>query len=369
MKFSQVGLVEEILAERPGVQELRVGCDPGSRTAIALTQLTGPVAVGERVLLNTVAVELGLGTGGYDFVTARLDSLERNGDAPGHILKLRYTPLQMPVLSVEAPESPHHMALKGFSGLRDTPVVCAELHSQLPAICSAAHWSMKRPPRIAYIMTDSAALPVALSRIVPELKARGWITASVSAGQAFGGDYEAVTLYSALAAARCVVRADIIVVAPGPGTVGTGTSLGFSGVDQGLAINAAASLGGTVVAAARISFADPRERHAGLSHHTVNALCTVARASALLPLPRLPAYQRDMLQASLEESGIAEHHEPVTIDADKGLAAFEESGFHVTTMGRPVSQERPFFLAAAAAGLLAAQIAEALLDWTRLQDG
>ena len=50
----------------------------------------------------------------------------------GHIIKLRYTPLQTAVLSVEAPESPHHDALRLFAGLDDTPVVCSELHSQFP---------------------------------------------------------------------------------------------------------------------------------------------------------------------------------------------------------------------------------------------
>ncbi len=367
------GIVESITAERPGAQEILVRLDTSSsaeaastrnlRQALNLTTLTGQIAIGERVLLNTVAVEMSLGTGGQDFVVTGLERVEERESPPGHILKMRYTPLQVPVLAVEAQESPHHDAIRLFAGLDDLPVVCAELHSQLPAICAAAHWAAERhgglrPPRIAYIMTDGAALPLALSRLVPELKSRGLLTATITTGQAFGGDYEAVNLYSALAAAQAVVEADIIVVAQGPGTVGTGTALGFSGIDQGLAINAAASLGGVPIVVARISFADSRRRHIGLSHHTVTVLTRVARAPALLPLPRLSPEQNLALTTMLDELGLSETLDPITIDADQALLALEAWGLSVTTMGRSLTEERPFFLSAAAAGLLAAQLVE-----------
>lgn len=367
------GSVESITAERPGAQELQVRVDMSGETrvsdlrpALNLTTLTGRIAVGERVLLNTVAVEMRLGTGGLDYVVTGLERSGQREPTPGHILKMRYTPLQVPVLAVEAPESPHHDAIRLFAGLDDLPVVCAELHSQLPAICAAAHWAVERQggiraPRIAYIMTDGAALPIALSRLVPELKAHGLLTATITTGQAFGGDHEAVNLYSALAAAKAVVDADIIVVGQGPGTVGTGTPLGFSGVDQGLAINAAASLGGVPIAVARISFADGRRRHVGLSHHTLTVLTRIARAPVLLPLPRLSSEQNEALNAMLEASGLSESHDPITIDAEQALHALEARGLKVTTMGRSLTEERPFFLAAAAAGLLAAQLIEARL--------
>jgi hypothetical protein len=191
------------------------------------------------------------------------------------------------------------------------------------------------------------------------MKACGLLDASITAGQAFGGDFEAVNLYAALAAAKAVVEADIVVVAQGPGNAGTGTPLGFSGVDQGLAINAAASLGGMPIVAARISFADRRDRHIGLSHHTVTVLTRIARAPALVPVPRLPELQRATLRAALEETGVEAEHEVITVDAERGLLALQEYGLEVTTMGRGLAEERPFFLAAAAAGLLAAQLVEA----------
>ena len=373
MKQRIVGTVEAIRTERPGAQEVRVrvdaphwrGLEAGDyREALNLVTLCGRVAVGQKVLLNTLAVEMGLGTGGLDFVITPLEGELTERAPDGHILKLRYTPLQTAVLSVEAPESPYHEAICQFTGLEDLPVVCTELHSQLPAICAAAHWSAQvqeceRQPRIVYVMTDGAALPIALSRIVPELKRRGWLDATITAGQAFGGDFEAVNLYSALAAAKVAANADIIIVGPGPGAVGTATPLGFSGIDQGLAINAAASLGGAAIVAPRISFADTRSRHNGLSHHTVTVLQKVARAATLIAIPRLPEPQRLAVEECLEISGMDDRHEAVYIDATMGLQALIDSGMAVSTMGRSVHEERPFFLAAAATGLLASQFAEA----------
>lgn len=370
------GIVESITSEREGAQELlvRVAASIGLpdeadaetylRPTLNLTDLTGHAEVGDRVLLNTIAVEMGLGTGGLDFVICILQKLPPDGPPPGHILKLRYTPLQTPVLAVEAPESPHHEVIKRFETLEEYPVVCAELHSQLPAICSAARWAIQeggspRPPRIVYIMTDGAALPIGLSRLASQMRELDLIQATITAGQAFGGDYEAINLYSALAAAKTVANADIIVVAQGPGNVGSETPLGFSGVEQGLAINAAASLGGTPIMVPRISFADPRPRHRGLSHHSITVLRRVARAHTLLPLPRLPKAQMQALRASLESNNIEKYHQPIVVPSDRAYEAFRALPFKVTTMGRNPDQERPFFLAAVAAGLLAAQCIEA----------
>ena len=382
MKRRITGTVESIVSERPGAQEIVVRVEGGSETetaraerdraarqadstclrkAINLIELTGRVAVGERVTLNTVAVELELGTGGKDFVVSILRDQEPNTPAPGHILKLRYTPLQTPVLAVEAPESPHHEALRHFDSLNGLPVVCAQLHSQIPAILAGMRWVSQRRgahsmPRVAYIMTDGAALPLALSRLAAQLREREWIAATLTAGQAFGGDYECVNIYSALAAACAVVRAELIIMCQGPGNVGTGTPLGFSGMEQGQAINAVASLGGTAIAAARISFADPRARHRGLSHHTVTVLQNAARASALVPLPYLPTEEMQCLLDAFEETQIEELHQPMFVKAEGALDLLQASGLNVTTMGRGPDADRAFFLAACAAGIAAAQL-------------
>ena len=109
------------------------------------------------------------------------------------------------------------------------PVVCAELHSQVPAIAAAAKWETHGNAIIAYVMTDGAALPIAMSRLVDQMREKGLIDATVTAGNAFGGDFEAVNVYSAMAVARCVVKADLIIVGQGPGNAGTDTALGLAG--------------------------------------------------------------------------------------------------------------------------------------------
>ena len=365
------GQVESISAERAGAQEIHVRVGETLRRAVNYPALTGRVAPGDRVMLNTWATEMGLGSGGADFVIqtdrgsptggSSLPTAEgcrfEEAEPPGHILKLRYTPLQHPVLAVEAPESPHHSSLRAVVSLESAPVICLELHSQLAAAAAAAKWAMGGAGRVVYVMTDSAALPLALSRLVAALREKGLLDATVTCGQAFGGDFEAVNLYSALAAARVAAQGDVIVVGQGPGSVGTDTALGFSGVDQGMALNAVASLEGTPIAVLRLSFADPRARHLGLSHHTRTILERVALCRAVVPVPVLPAAQQAALQNALEEGSLLDRHAFVRMDAEEGLKALQESGLSVTTMGRTLSEERAFFLAAAAAGMLAGQLA------------
>jgi len=201
-----------------------------------------------------------------------------------------------------------------------------------------------------------------LSRLVPQMRRAGLLQATITAGQAFGGDYEAVNLYSALAAAYTIVEADIIVVGQGPGNVGTDTELGFSGIDQGIALNAVSALGGTPIVAPRISFTDARMRHHGWSHHTLTVLKRVVLAPALLPVPRLPKQQMHALRHFLEAGDTEREHQPVVIAADRAYDDFMALGLDVSTMGRPPEQARAFFLASCAAGVLAAQIVEALDD-------
>src|SRR5947207_1471245 len=113
----------------------------------------------------------------------------------------------------------------------------------------------------AYLMLDGGALPAWFSRTIASLREAGWLAGTVTAGQAFGGDLETVTVHTGLLAARHVLGAQVTVVAQGPGNLGTGTRWGFSGVACGEAVNAAAVLGGCPVASLRVSEADPRPRH------------------------------------------------------------------------------------------------------------
>src|SRR5699024_5133121 len=179
----------------------------------------------ERVALNTTALQRGLGTGGYAFVIAPLDRLPQDPPAgPGHIVKARYTPQQVMVLGADEQDSAHHGVLQEADDLQHIPVVAADLHSALPAIIAGARAQAQRSggrmPRVVYLMTDSAALPAAFSRSAAALADAGWLCGTVTAGQAYGGDLEAVSVHSGLLAARLVLGADLVVAAQRPGNAG-----------------------------------------------------------------------------------------------------------------------------------------------------
>ena len=112
--------VTEILRERPGLQRVATG----EGRAYVLTDLVGPVAPGDGVVLNTTAVDLGLGTGGWHIVHWNLARDEWSQPGPGHIMKLRYTSLQT---DTGAAEEDHPDLPSTVDGM---PVVVCTLHSQ-----------------------------------------------------------------------------------------------------------------------------------------------------------------------------------------------------------------------------------------------
>lgn len=337
-----------------GSQRLAVVLDGTTdpHAAVVYVALTGACAVGDRVLCNTTAVDLSLGTGGEHFVVARGgEGVSLDDPAAGHIMKLRYTPLQRDVTVVEEPASGHHEVMAGARTLGGMPVVCCGLHSQIALVAAAVS---ERAPgaRVAYLMTDEAALPLAVSRLVPRLLHVGLLDATITVGQAFGGQTEAVNLYSGLLAAKHVLHADVAIVAIGPGIPGTATPFGHSGVAQGQALNAVHALGGTPVAVLRLSFADGRPRHVPVSHQTITALGTVALAPAVVPVPVLDAPLAEQVDARLAEAGMWERHERRAIAVD---ALPDTRGVEIKTMGRTVDDDPAFFYAAAAAGYVAAE--------------
>lgn len=331
--------------------------DGATALALAYGSLTGPLRAGDLVLLNTTAVSLSLGTGGAHFVVARLAPVastpneEFPGSEAGHILKLRYTPFQLRVRAVEDAASPHRNAFDEFCGLQGTPVVAAELLSQAAAAAVAARAADPRL-RIVLVHLDSAALPLAFSRVIYRLRTSGVLDATVTVGQSFGGDYEAINVYSGLAAAHAVAGAGLILVTQGPGNAGTGTELGFSGLSLVEALHAAGYLGGEPILIPRVSDGDGRTRHQGLSHHT-RTILRCLRAPAVLPLP-------DPHSSTLLEIDPATGHRVVVVDPECVWEALTRSGELLTTMGRGLDRDALFFRTAAAAGLYAARRAAAL---------
>jgi hypothetical protein len=345
-----------VLEARKGLQRVLVALGGGSlgntepEHAYVLTNLTGDVAPGDRVIVNTTAVDLGLGTGGWHVVHWNLERTDWHRPGPGHVLKARYTSLQADVGSTEehAPELTDVVSIDGM------PVVAAALHSQLPAIAVALEHA-NADLRVAYVMTDAAALPIAVSDLVSALCTRGLLDVTITCGQAFGGDYEAVSLYSALAVARHVARADVAIVVMGPGIVGTDTALGFSGIELGPILDAAVGLGGVPVACLRASFADTRERHSGVSHHALTALTVGCRSRVLVALPAVGGAAEKRLRADLAAAGIDQRHEIVAIEPPDVLELLSAHGLEVASMGRPAAADPILFQSAAAAGMLAAQ--------------
>jgi hypothetical protein len=326
--------------------------------ALAYPALTGMPRAGDRVLLNVTALEAGLGTGGYALVVALPDRLPADPEIAGHIVKARYTPLQVMTASADEQGSPQHDLLEAADSVDGMPVVTADLHSALPAILAGLYagygTGAAGSVRAAYVMTDGGALPAWFSRTIAGLRAADWLAGTITAGQSFGGDLEAVTVHSALLAARHALGADVAIVAQGPGNLGTGTRWGYSGVAAGEAVNAAAVLGGRPVASLRISFADPRERHQGISHHSLTAYGRVALGRADVVIPTLPEPQGS--QVALEAAPLAERHALVPVPVDGLDEALRACPVGLSTMGRSLDEDPGYFLAAAAAGRHAATL-------------
>jgi hypothetical protein len=351
--------------EWTGAVEIEVTVDGAQVRALAYPQLTGRPQPGDRVLLNTSALDLGLGTGGYALVVALPDRLPSDPGGPGHLIKARYTPLQACVLGVDEQGSPHHEVLREADDLNGLPVVVADLHSALPAVLAAFYAERRalgapagRPgvrDRAVYVMPDGGALPAWFSRTIAALRDAGWLAGTVTVGQAFGGDLEAVTLHSGLLAARHVLGADLVVVSQGPGNLGTGTRWGFSGVASGEAVNAVAVLGGRPVASLRISEADPRERHRGISHHSLTSYGRVALARADVVLPDLPGDFGAQITAAA--APLATRHNLVRVSVAGLQDVLRACPVTLSTMGRGLDEDLAYFLAAAAAGRHAATLA------------
>ena len=343
---SRSGTVRQVTARRPGLVEIEVEVDGLSRWAVAYEEVSGPIEVGDRVVLNTTANTLALGSGGFDFVMINLDRPEAELKGSGHIMKMRYTPWQCRVLSVEEEASPYCQLMQSVTDLAGTPVLVATLHSMLAPLCACL---ATQGLKAAYVMTDAASLPLPWSRTVEQLKRSGLLMGTVTAGNAWGGDLEAVNIFSGLLAAKAVFKPDVIIVAMGPGIVGTGSKWGFSGIEQGVILNAVHCLKGMPVAVPRISFADQRERHRGISHHTLTVLEDVCQVKVKVPLPLLEPEKARLIEDQISNGSLAAKHDISYWDGSLVDEALGRYGLNPTTMGRNREEDHDFFLALGAA--------------------
>lgn len=328
------GTVVSVEREGPAA-ELTVEIGGKRRPALSFEDLTGAVAVGDDVVVNTAALDLGLGSGGFDIVHANLTrGLEGQGIEGAHVMKLNYTSLQHAVHPVEERAPGLGAPLAG------RPVAVIALHGQLPCVAWAAAQA-RDGARIGYVQTPGGALPGALSRTVRELRERGLLAGHIAAGAAFGGEHDAISVPGALHAGLTALGWDAAIAGPGPGILGSATELGHGGLAALDTAHAALALGAPTVVVPRMSSGDPRERHCGLSHHTATVLELLLRP-ALVALP--------------DATELPGEHEVRVGAAD--LDGYRASGLPARTMGRGPDQDELFFRASLAGGsVLAGEIA------------
>ena len=319
------------------------------RTAWADPALVGEVAEGDEVIVNVEAVDLGLGSGGFDVVHVNLSrGLEGEGARGSHVMKLNYTSLQHPVEPVEA---------AGDTTLTALPVLVIPLHGHLaPAAWAAAQG--REGIVIGYVQASGGALPGTLSRDVVTLTDRGLLAGHITAGPAFGGEHEAISVMGALDAAGRRLGWDAAIVGPGPGIVGSDSRLGHGGIAAIEAVHAALALGLPTLASPRLSSSDSRPRHRGLSHHT-ETLLELVLGTVRVPVPEAgiegwpllsEAAEGGSAQAALDSliELCGDRHDIAVMRVD--LDGYAASGLPDTTMGRSISEDPLFFAAALAAG-------------------
>jgi hypothetical protein len=326
-----------VSVERPGpAAELTVDVGGEQRKAVAFEAMTGPVEAGDDVVVNTAALDLGLGSGGFDVVHVNLTrGLEGTGAEGAHVMKLNYTSLQHAVHPVEerAPQ---------LEDMKDAPVAVISLHGQLPCVAWAV--AQRRPgTRVGYVQTAGGALPGQMSRVVRELLDRELLAGHITAGPAFGGQHEAISTAGALHAGIRALGWDAAIAGPGPGILGSATALGHGGLAALDNAHAAMVLGARALVVPRMSSGDPRPRHRDLSHHTETVLRLLLKP-AIVAVPE-----------GLQMSG---EHEYRTGAAD--LDGYRESGLPVRTMGRDPDEDDLFFRASLAGGSVLGDLIDAV---------
>jgi hypothetical protein len=347
-----LGKVSKVISKREKISVVEISTKNEKALAINYDELTGEVKEGDFVYVNKTARLLNLGTGGYDFIVANLRYEKFDNIKKGHIMKLRYTPFQINLLTMEEEKSPYHKEFDKFRNLEGFPVIVGELHSM---VAPAALVLKKLAPdvKITYIMTDGGALPLYFSNAIYELKKIGAIDNTITIGHAFGGDYECVNIYTALIASKEILNSDVAIVAMGPGIVGTGTKYGFSGVEQAHIIDAVNKMGGKPVLIPRISFKDARGRHQGISHHTVTVL-ELCYSSCVITFPSMDSEKEELVKRQINSNTVFSRFDIRFINACDTAKYLEEAGFYVTTMGRSYEEEKEFFNACGAAAIYVA---------------
>ncbi|WP_035344096.1 DUF3866 family protein [Alkalihalobacillus hemicellulosilyticus] len=342
--------VQAISFEDDHIQKLRT--DKGAKQAILYKRFCSEAAVGDIVIVNVTATDLQLGTGGWDIVVShRHKALHWKAENEGHIMKARYTPCQHSVQTIESQESDFHALFQKSFSLAGLPVFLAELHSMIPLAFSLL--KVKYPKkRLCVIIDDQASLPLFISDQLREIKKTHTLI-TITVGQAFGGDYEAITVASALQFAYNVLEVDCLLISVGPGVVGSGSYYGFAGMIQAHWSHIVSALQGRPIWIPRISFIDKRSRHFGLSHHTLTTLCEFTFKPASIPFPFMDQEKLKIIKAQLveREPYASDHHiyfSSVRVD-EWVEEALKASPLPIQSMGKTFAEDPHFFCAVAEA--------------------
>jgi hypothetical protein len=319
--------------------------------------LLGEMREGDEVVVNVAAVELGLGSGGFDVVhvnlTRGLEGAERGGE---HVIKLNYTSLQHPVEPVEGARGASVADSATSAPLESETVDLSSRRSQVQALVLPLHghlapaaWAAEQASpglRVGYVQTAGGALPGSLSRDVSELRRRDLICGHITAAPAYGGEHEALSTVGALDAA-VQLGCDAVLVGPGPGIIGSDTEFGHGGMAALDSAHAALSLGMPTLISPRLSSGDARERHRGLSHHTRTVLDLLLAPVRVARPSGFPDVNPELEQATRDRHQL--------LEASPDLAAYQSSGLPTTTMGRSLADDPLFFAAPLAAGRILAE--------------
>jgi hypothetical protein len=324
-------------------EPLTVEVEGKRRPAWADELLLGEMREGDEVVVNVEALDLDLGSGGFDVVYVNLTRGLQGGGSDGeHVMKLNYTPLQHSIAPIESPVRLFgDITAKGAPEAGGMAVLVLPLHGHLaPAAWAAAQ---RRPgARIGYVQTGGGALPGSLSRDVVELRERELLAGHVTAAPAYGGEQEAISVAGALDAAAEKLGWDAAIVGPGPGIIGSETRLGHGGIAALDSAHAALALGLSTLLSPRLSSADPRERHRPVSHHTLSVTKMLLGPVEIVVPAGNPVPIAILAQAAGWRHRLHE--------APADLVGYAASGLPAKTMGRTIEEDPLFFAAALAAG-------------------
>jgi hypothetical protein len=370
LKLRKATVVEAHRARGPEQNLVVMLADGERRPAIADVGLLGVSVVGDELIVNVQARDLGLGSGGFDVVHVNLTrGLAAEGTPNAHVMKLNYTSLQHAVIPVEDTQTG---ADERLDLPLERPVGVLALHGQLAAVA----WAFARAQpdlRLGFVQTQGGALPGGHSRIVRALRERGLLAGHLTAGASYGGEGEAITTAGALHHGLRTLGWDAAVCGPGPGIVGSSSPLGHGGMEALGSAHTALALGAQTLLVARMSSADGRERHRGISHHTLTVLdlllepVTVAlpagirspvgadlRAGLGSVFAGSPERGKPQLELEVDRPARMAHHD--WRHAPVNMPGYLASGLPAETMGRGLVEDPLFFAAALSGGTVLAEL-------------